>query len=310
MNHRIRKYENCPIAVVGESSTASEIIFCLIRAGHRVYGKIDPTVITGLATQDDGHDMTDRVEGRYGSLKGEESIRQADLVVIITKEDLDLKKEEIQNIEGQIDSDTLIVVNSESYTLEALHEGTKCPHRIMGLNWVRPAHHTFFAELITLPVNNLEMVNGLMELVRDHWGKDPYVLKKGRSIRSRLLAALVREALYLVEGGYVEEEDIDRACRNDPGYYLPFAGNCRYMDLMGTYLYGVVMKDLNPELSKMTELPTSFLKVLKEEGVRGMEHSKGIYKYESDQIQEQENSFLKFSKEIKKIMMRYPFPGK
>jgi 3-hydroxybutyryl-CoA dehydrogenase len=303
-------YQNCPVAVLGESEAIPEVILCLLRAGHQVFGEVDPFSIKELVSGEWTPGMMDRLGVLYQGLPEDGVITLTKLVIIMRRQDLDLKKNMLRKVEEQIPSDTLMVINTESYSLGELHAGTKYPERIMGLNWVRPAHLTLFAELITLPQNNLAMVNGLMEVMHKHWEKDPYLLKKGRSIRSRLTAALVREAFYLVENGYVKEEDIDRACRNDAGYYLPFAGNCRYMDLMGTYLYGMVMKDLNPELSKMKEPPASFLKLLKEQGARGMTYGKGIYKYVPESIRERENLFLEFSKEMKKMMMRYPFPGK
>jgi 3-hydroxybutyryl-CoA dehydrogenase len=51
------------------------------------------------------------------------------------------------------------------------------------------------------------------------------------------------------------------------------------MDLMGTYAYGLVMKDLNRELSKDTKLP-DFIDAIIREGGSGMENNNGFYKYE------------------------------
>jgi 3-hydroxybutyryl-CoA dehydrogenase len=117
---------------------------------------------------------------------------------------------------------------------------------------------------------------------------------------------MVREAFYLLENGYVSVEDIDRACRNDAGYYLPFAGNCRYMDLMGTYIYGVVMRDLNPELSKDRQIPAFFREIVSKERL-GMETKQGFYPYQEGEVEQWEEVFRKFSYQIRQIIAKYPF---
>ena len=116
--------------------------------------------------------------------------------------------------------------------------------------------------------------------------------------------AMMREGIHLVENGYATIEDIDRACRNDAGYYLPFAGNFRYMDLMGAYMYGVVMQDLNPELSKNKHIP-EFCRKLFQSGAEGMRDGKGFYEYEEGEAEEWEKKFRKFSYEIKDVISKY-----
>ncbi|MEO5646900.1 MAG: 3-hydroxyacyl-CoA dehydrogenase family protein [Chitinophagaceae bacterium] len=135
--------------------------------------------------------------------------------------------------------------------------------------------------------------------------KDPYVVVNF-SIRAKLMTAMIREAGYLIQNGYATLEDIDRACRNDAGYYLPFAGNFRYMDLMGTSAYGMVMKDLNPELAKDIDIPVCFKEVI-ESAELGMQDKKGFYNYNEGDLEKWEAFFQKFSYEVQNIMHRYPF---
>lgn len=120
------------------------------------------------------------------------------------------------------------------------------------------------------------------------------------------MCALIREAFYLVEHNYVSAEDIDRACRNDPGYYLPFAGNFRYMDLMGTYLYGLVMEDMNPDLSAGSGIPEFFTGLLDNDHL-GMATGKGIYDYGEGESAQWESLFGKFNVQIQALMEKYPF---
>jgi 3-hydroxybutyryl-CoA dehydrogenase len=229
------------------------------------------------------------------------------LVVLHTPENPHSKRAWLEKVFRSAPSQALVLTNSESIPLAELQAEVPDPSRLLGLNWVYPAHRTLFAELLSTAQNREEEVQAVFELIASDWGKDPYRLRQGRGIRSRLMAAMVREAFYLIENGYVEIADIDRACRNDPGYYLPFAGNCRYMDLMGTYIYGLVMKDLNPELSNAKEVPEFFDRFVAS-GRLGWKSGEGCYRYRSDEILRLREVFRKFSGEMAALMQRYPFP--
>lgn len=239
-------------------------------------------------------------------LSAVEEAGMTDIAVCITGEDLPAKQKLIRQLEQELSPETIIAVNTESLLLEALQENTKYPQRIIGLNWCDPAHTTVFLEIIGNHLTPAAVIKSVETAAINNWEKDPCTVLCGYSINARLMAALAREALYLVEQGYASVEDIDRACRNDAGYYLPFAGNCRYMDLMGTYAYGLVMKDLNRELSKATQPPALFARLI-QAGETGMENTGGFYNYAAGDGEQWEERFRKFSFEIKDIIDKYPF---
>ena len=224
---------------------------------------------------------------------------------MISSEDVRIKKGIISEIEKIISPNSPIAINCENIPLEELQNGALVPNRIIGLNWTEPAHTTRFLEIIKTDANSIDIVNYIKGLARLHWSTDPYIVES-TGIRSRLLAAMIREAFFLVENEYATIEDIDRACRNDAGYYLSFAGNCRYMDLMGTFGYGVVMKDLNPELSKKQALPDFFSDIL-QSGGDGLSNGNGFYKYSDEQRELWKNITEKFSYQIQKIINKFPF---
>lgn len=185
------------------------------------------------------------------------------LVIAITDENEEVKKQLIPRLESRVNEDAIIAINSESVPLAELQSVSNHPARIVGLNWSYPADLSFFLELIVNDETAPRHSRALEVLAKEYWGKDPYVARSGFSLRARMMAAWAREAVYLVENEYASMESVDRACRNDAGYYLSFAGNFRYMDLMGTNAYGTVMKDLNPELSKDAQVSDDMRRRLK-----------------------------------------------
>jgi 3-hydroxybutyryl-CoA dehydrogenase len=231
------------------------------------------------------------------------------MAVVITNEGLAEKKTILNELESKLGPEAVIAINTESIPLADLQKDMVFPERIIGLNWTDPAHTTYFMEVITNDANNRELVSLLFQKAIKDWNKDPYIVHNNISIRSRLFSAMVREAFYLVENGYATVQDIDRACRNDAGYYLPFAGNFRYMDLMGTYSYAEVMKKLNADLSKDRHVPEFFTDIVSN-GDEGMKNNKGFYSYENGDIEHWNKLFAKFSYKIHDIMTKYPFNHK
>ena len=228
------------------------------------------------------------------------------LVVAVTREDLSEKKSLVRELERKLPAASVIALNTESIPLCILQEGAKHPERVIGLNWTEPAHTTYFMEIIANAKSNRLMVQQLAKEAKTYWGKDPYIITGELGIRAKMMAAMTREAFYLVEKGYASIEDIDRACRNDPGYYLPFAGNFRYIDLMGgAGAYGRVMKDLNPELSKSERIPEFFISAAQKSD--GFKNDTGLYEYQEGDIEKWEETFREFSYRIKQVMDKYPF---
>ena len=296
--------------LVGTGGLTSSLAVCLLNAGHTVIlwtndvlGS-ENTILSHLSEMNIENDVVEngRLKISGGDLTGVENCR---IAIVITKEELATKRDLIRQLEDKLLAEVIIGINSETIGLDALQQDAQKPERIIGLNWVEPAHTTRFLEIISNPTVNKSITEYIFNIAKTAWKKDPYVVQNF-GIRSRLISAMAREAFYLVENDYASVEDIDRACRNDAGYYLPFAGNCRYMDLMGTYAYGMVMKDLNPDLCKDQHLSDFFLNIIKEGGL-GMQNGKGFYQYTKEEIDLRRSIAGTFSYQIEKIIDKYPF---
>lgn len=297
-----------PILVKGHDRLASSVAVCLLNAGHPVTLYTSDSDAAGLVSVH----LREQQQASPGLSSAAEittitSFKENSgwpMAIIINAENLEEKKAAVKEMESVLASDAIIAINTESIGLAEIQDGSKHAERIIGLNWSEPAHTTFFLEIIANHKISKWVVDDVDSVARDYWKKDPYTVNHGYGIRARMMSAMVREAFYLLKNEYVAVEDIDRACRNDPGYYLPFAGHCRYMDLMGTFMYGMVMEDLNPELSKDTELPAFFTRLI-DSGAEGMQNGKGFYSYEAGEADKRIREFRKFSYEIREIISKY-----
>jgi 3-hydroxybutyryl-CoA dehydrogenase len=117
--------------------------------------------------------------------------------------------------------------------------------------------------------------------------------------------AMYREAFHLVENGYATIEDVDRACRNNAGYWMTLVGVFRWMDLTGVAAYHTVMKDLLPTLCNSTQIP-KLIDDIVNAGGRGVTNAKGFYEYTPEEARLWEETFNEFSYEIRRLALKYP----
>jgi 3-hydroxybutyryl-CoA dehydrogenase len=310
----ILRYQQQHFLVTGLKKLTASICVCLLRAGHKVtlYNPASANVLAAVEQhlsdmqQYTGETVTTTSLDVITTLG---SAQNCDVAIVISNEDIEEKAAYIEELDKVLNENATLVINTESIALNVLQNYTDNPGRLLGVNWVEPAHTTNFLEIITNEISQAHLVDDFCQTARELWRKDPYVLKHNQGIRAQLMCALLREAFFLVENNYVDIEDIDRACRNDAGYYMSFAGNFRYMDLMGTYMYGIVMQELNPELSKNTHIP-DFCQRLIGTGSKGMATGEGFYNYEPGEAEQWDKVFRKFSYQIQQIIEKYPFSYK
>ena len=184
-------------------------------------------------------------------------------------------KQLIHKLEAAGHAELIIAVGTAGVPLGEFQAESSHPENIIGVNWSEPAHTTYFMEIVANKVTEPAIAAQLLSAGKNSWNKDPYLIKGELGIQDRMMSALLREALYLIKNDYASPSDIDRACRNDAGTYLPFSGNFRYMDLMGTYLYGVVMEDLNKDLSTDNTV-VEMLQKMVADGRTGVEAGQGF----------------------------------
>jgi 3-hydroxybutyryl-CoA dehydrogenase len=228
------------------------------------------------------------------------------LVIECTLENLSIKQTVYGKIEAVIGPEVLLTSNTSAIPISILQKHTLRPGRMFGLHWAEPSHTTRFLEIICGEDSEPEKAEWLYRLAHN-WGKEPTLVRKDIRgfITNRLMYALYREAFYLVENGYATIEDVDRACRNNAGYWMTLMGVFRWMDLTGVAAYHTVMKDLFPTLSNNTEVPPLIDEIVRAGG-RGVSNAQGFYKYTPEEARLWVETFERFSYEIRELALRYP----
>jgi 3-hydroxybutyryl-CoA dehydrogenase len=205
-----------------------------------------------------------------------------------------------------IAEEALLCSNTSAIPISILQQHTLIPNRFFGLHWAEPSHTTRFLEVICGDQSDVSKGEFLYEFSH-RWGKEPTLVRKDIRgfITNRLMYAMYREGFHLVENGYATIEDVDRACRNNAGYWMTLVGIFRWMDLTGIPAYHNVMKDLFPTLSNKQEVPELIDSIVKAGG-RGVSNAKGFYEYTPEEAKLWEETFIRFSYEIRELALRYP----
>ncbi|MBO9633338.1 MAG: 3-hydroxyacyl-CoA dehydrogenase family protein [Chitinophagaceae bacterium] len=307
-----------PIGVVGLGLMGCSITTCLLMAGH--------PVIAVAPVQDDLKHASNRIREHlhtsleekltsfppdhyFARLQITEDYRLlADCAIVIecTIENLPIKESVYKKIEAVISEEALLCSNTSAIPISLLQQHTKLPARFFGLHWAEPSHTTRFLEVICGDRSDVSK-GELLYNISHNWGKEPTLVRKDIRgfITNRLMYAMYREGFHLVESGYASIEDVDRACRNNAGYWMTLVGIFRWMDLTGVPAYHTVMKDLFPTLSNQQEVPQLIDDIVKAGG-RGVANAKGFYEYTPEEAKLWEETFIRFSYEIRELALRYP----
>jgi len=310
--------EKIRIGVVGLGLMGSSIVTCILAAGHKV------TALTRNIERSD--EARKRITNFLVQLQEEKMLKEDpgkilknltitdnyslftnhEIVIESIIENVGEKKQVFQQLEGILSSTAVIGTNTSAIPVTILQSDLKHPERLLGIHWGEPAHILRFLEVICGEKTDIRYAERIVALAEE-WGKEPSLVRRDIRgfITNRLMYSMMREAIYLVENGYATIEDIDRACRNDMGYWITFAGLFRFMDLTGIPAYLTVMKDLFPELDNSTKAP-HFIDELVTSGAKGVSNAHGFYSYTKESAEKWEKLFIKFTYEIRKLAEKYP----
>ncbi|XOV91094.1 MAG: 3-hydroxyacyl-CoA dehydrogenase family protein [Bacteroidota bacterium] len=307
-----------PVGVVGLGMMGCSITTCLLMAGHPVVAiapidsdldHAEPRIthhlersfkegLTSIAPEVYKNHLT--ISTDYHKLK------DCQVVIECTIEDLTIKRTVYNKIEAVIGNETILTSNTSAIPISILQKETSHPERFFGLHWAEPSHTTRFLEIICGEKSDQSKGEYLYDLAH-FWQKEPTLVRKDIRgfIANRLAYAMYREACYLVENGYASIEDVDRACRNNTGYWMTLVGVFGWMDLTGVPAYHTVMKDLFPTLCNQKEVPKLIDDIVKAGG-KGILNGHGFYTYTKEEMKMWEETFTEFTYDIRKVALKYP----
>jgi len=234
-------------------------------------------------------DRLDAAQADGGSLRFESDLGAAlvgvDVVVEAVPEKLELKHDVFRRFEEHVSDDAILASNTSGIPITKIASVCRRPERVVGMHWSNPPHLIPMIEVVPGEQTSDATVEAVSELVR-RVGYHPVVEKEVPGfVENRILYAILRECLDLVDRGIVSPEGLDLNVRWGIGYKLAVIGPMELLDMAGLDIYDAVGSYLNQDLSTSGEV-SSTIRGLIDKGRLGMKTGGGIYDYTPEQIEE------------------------
>ncbi|OPY67238.1 MAG: putative 3-hydroxybutyryl-CoA dehydrogenase [Syntrophorhabdaceae bacterium PtaU1.Bin034] len=206
-----------------------------------------------------------------------DAVGSAGLVIECLPEDLELKQKVFRELDRLCAPDVILATNTSGLSPTIIARGLEHPERVVVAHFWNPPQLIPLVEVVPGERTSGEVVDRTMEWVKA-LGKKPVRMKKECPgfIGNRLQLALLREALYIVEQGYADIEEVDKSITYGHGRRLPVTGPFCSADMGGLDVFHRISAYLFTELSNATK-PSGLMQKIVEGGNLGLKSGKGFY---------------------------------
>ena len=208
-----------------------------------------------------------------------EDAAQADLIIEAAPEQLELKQQILQELEGLSSRSFIFATNTSSLSITEIAKASRDPGRVVGMHFFNPVHIMRLVEIVVGKATSDETIAAVSEVGR-RLRKETIVVKDVPGFASsRLGVALGLEAMRMFEQGVASAPDIDKAM--ELGYNHPM-GPLKLTDLVGLDVRLNIAEYLHRELGSETFRPPQVLRRLVGEGKLGKKTGEGFYRWNDE----------------------------
>ncbi len=213
-----------------------------------------------------------------------EAVSEADLVIEAIPEKIELKHAVFAEIIEAAPADCVLASNTSGIPITKIAEPLGADaSRLIGMHWSNPPHLIPLIEIIPGEQTAADVTERLIEFSQS-FGYEAVVEKEVPGfVENRILYAILRECLELVERGIISHSDMDTAVKWGIGYKLAVIGPLELIDMAGLDIYNHVGSYLNQDLSTASEV-SSFITERVEAGRLGLKTLGGIYDYTAEEV--------------------------
>jgi len=212
-----------------------------------------------------------------------DAISGADLVIENVPENISVKADVYRTVDGLIGPDTIVASDTSGIPITKLQAHISHPERMVGMHWSNPPHIIPMIEVIAGEKTAPQTVATIRDLIRSI-GLLPVVVKKDVPgfVENRVLYALLREAVDLVERGVIDPEDLDTCVSWGIGYKIAVIGPMALLDMAGLDIYKSVSSFLNADLSNRDDVAPMVLEKTNASKF-GIKSGEGMFSYTPEQ---------------------------
>jgi len=230
----------------------------------------------GKITREQGEATLRRI---HPTLDLAEALRGSQLVIEAATEDPKLKLDLYRRIAELIERDAILGSNTSSISITLLASATKNPENVCGMHFFNPPQLMPLVEIIRGKKTSDETVRRVRE-VSAELGKETVLCKKDSPgfIVNRILVPALNEAVFLVQEGVADPEDIDKAVKL--GLNWPM-GPLQLLDYVGLDTTFNITQVFMNEFQDSKFRPSPLLREMVRAGQLGRKSGKGFYEWGS-----------------------------
>jgi 3-hydroxybutyryl-CoA dehydrogenase len=217
--------------------------------------------------------------GRISTTRDLDAVAGADVVVEAIIEKVDLKSELFAELDRLAPEGAILATNTSAIPITRIAAATQRPETVVGTHFFSPVPMMKLCEL----VRGLKTSDETLAAARawaEGIGKTCIVVNRDVAgfVTTRIITALVNEAISLVESGVASPEDVDIACRLGFGHAMgPLAtADLTGIDVMRNATLSVYNETANPKF-----YPPELLTRMTAAGDLGRKSGRGFYTYGS-----------------------------
>ncbi|GBE21194.1 MAG TPA: 3-hydroxyacyl-CoA dehydrogenase family protein [Actinobacteria bacterium] len=213
----------------------------------------------------------------------EEAVGQADIVMEAVPENLELKRKVFGELVTLAPDSAVLSSNTSGIPITKIAEGSDAADRIIGMHWSNPPHLIPLIEVVPGEQTSDAVKDQLIDFVHSFGYEAVTEREVPGFVENRILYAVLREVVELVERGIISHADMDTCVKWGIGYKLAVIGPLELIDMAGLDIYNSVGSYLNRDLSTASEV-SSLITDRVAEGRLGIKTLGGIYDYNADDI--------------------------
>jgi 3-hydroxybutyryl-CoA dehydrogenase len=230
----------------------------------------------GKLTKREGEAAVSRI---HPTLDLAEALAGSQLVIEAATEDPKLKLDLYHRIAELIEKDTILASNTSSISITLLASATRNPQNVCGMHFFNPPQLMPLIEIIRGNKTSDETVQRVRE-VSAKLGKETVLCKKDSPgfIVNRILVPALNEAIFLVQEGVADPEDIDKAVKL--GLNWPM-GPLQLIDYVGLDTTFNITQVFMNEFQDSKYRASPLLREMVRAGLNGRKSGKGFYEWSS-----------------------------
>lgn len=205
--------------------------------------------------------------------------READLVIESISESMEAKKKLFNELERTCPPEIIFITNTSSLSISELGKDLIRPERLVGMHFVNPVPQVPLVEIIRGLGTSGETFQIAREFARQLKKTAVEVFEYPGYITTRMVVAVVNEAMCVYNDGVASVEDVDTAMKLGYSFGVgPFA----MADAIGLDQVLEWMETLFRDLGDLKYRPSPIIRRKVREGKLGVKSGEGFYKYNSE----------------------------